>query len=222
MASGGQLANPCPMLLSRRWHTRQTTRRPGTSSNSASASTGRRTRQRRGWPCEKDDSTEEATEDAEKPQRGSPLQTPQRSSANLCALRALCGSKKPTCLSPQPSLSLEKTSCNPEATLQFPAFHPTRILPWMASSGRPRVISALRSSSNNWMASIRFCFVSSIVSPWPLAPGISGQIAQNRLWSRFDDRGKFRLHPRNLVAKLPECEFLLPVRSLIMSASPCH
>lgn len=76
------------------------------------------------------------------------------------------------------SLSFEKTPCNAKLAFQIPAFQPTRIFSVIASSGRPRIISPRRSSSINFTASIKFALASSTVSPWPLAPGTSGQMAQ--------------------------------------------
>lgn len=76
------------------------------------------------------------------------------------------------------SLPLQKTASNSESAFQVSAVHPTRIFSCIASSGRPRKISPRRSSRISSMASMRFCFVSLIVSPCPFAPGTSGQIAQ--------------------------------------------
>lgn len=45
------------------------------------------------------------------------------------------------------------------------------------------------------MTAFRLSFVSPMVSPWPLAPGTSGQIAQKPpSGCRFDDGSELRLH----------------------------
>lgn len=74
--------------------------------------------------------------------------------------------------------TLEEAACDTKFSLQIPPLHPTNIFSRMVSSGRPRRKSARRSSNINSIASIRLCFVSSTVSPCPLAPGTSGQTAQ--------------------------------------------
>jgi hypothetical protein len=68
-------------------------------------------------------------------------------------------------------------------SFQLSLFHPIITLSWIASSGNPRKISALRSSKINPIACRKLVFASSTVSFCPLAPGASGQIAQKPPYS---------------------------------------
>ena len=75
-------------------------------------------------------------------------------------------------------LPLEVTASKAKSALEFAALHPTRTVSRIVSAGRPRKKSARLSSKIKSIASIKFAFVFSIVSPCPFAPGTSGQIAQ--------------------------------------------
>ncbi len=66
----------------------------------------------------------------------------------------------------------------PKFAFQISALHAISTFSRIASSGNPRRMSSLRSSKISSMASLKFSFASSIVSPCPFAPGISGHIAQ--------------------------------------------
>jgi len=73
---------------------------------------------------------------------------------------------------------LQVAACGPQAAFQVLPLHSLTPLSWMASSGSPRRISALRSSRIDSIASFKSSLACSTVSPCPLAPGTSGQMAQ--------------------------------------------
>src|SRR5947207_14523910 len=82
------------------------------------------------------------------------------------------------------ALALEDATELAQMSQQRRALHPTVTVDWMASAGAPRKPSSRRSSRMRAIASARLALDSSIVRPWPFAPGISRQYALNHSPSR--------------------------------------